>query len=151
MEFLIEHIAMAETEQAEAPGGTSPETNTKAPRACRKNAIASLGTPAQCSTVPIFFLPSAAACDVTLQYELQENAVVSLEVFNSIGRRVRLLASTIARQGRHAVSWDGRDDRGRELDNGLYLVKLEAAGESGRVFLATQNVTWASHAARNDQ
>jgi len=77
----------------------------------------------------------------TLRYDLPENAAVSLEVLNSLGQRVRLITSTLADRGRHAVTWDGRDDRGHVLSSGLYLLKFEAAGESGRVFQATQKLT----------
>jgi flagellar hook assembly protein FlgD len=30
--------------------------------------------------------------------------------------------------GRHTVSWDGRDDDGRQLGSGVYYYRFEAAG-----------------------
>ena len=32
------------------------------------------------------------------------------------------------RAGGHALRWDGRDDRGREVASGVYLYRLQADG-----------------------
>ncbi len=113
--------------------------------AAPSTAPASAGAPPQdFSLHAVYPNPFALAGNLataTLRYDLPENAAVSLEVFNSLGQRVRLITSTLADRGRHAVPWDGRDDRGHLLSSGLYLLKFEAAGESGRVFQATQKLT----------
>ncbi|MBU1699978.1 MAG: hypothetical protein KJ831_07490, partial [Candidatus Eisenbacteria bacterium] len=40
---------------------------------------------------------------------------------------VRDLGLVAATTGVHRVNWDGRDDGGRDLPSGIYLVRLETA------------------------
>jgi len=45
-------------------------------------------------------------------------------VYNTLGQVVRRLATGHQRMGHHKVMWDGRDDAGRGLATGTYLVQL---------------------------
>lgn len=61
-----------------------------------------------------------------------------VELFDVRGRRVALLHDgPLTGAGPHAFSWDGRDDRGRELSSGVYLARARADGRnvSGKVVL----------------
>jgi flagellar hook assembly protein FlgD len=51
---------------------------------------------------------------------------VRLEVYDTTGRRVRLLAEGALPAGSHAVRWDGTDQGGAALGSGVYLVRLTA-------------------------
>ncbi|MBT4499832.1 MAG: hypothetical protein HOC74_19040, partial [Gemmatimonadetes bacterium] len=48
-----------------------------------------------------------------------------LEIFNSLGQKMRLLTDQTLASGMHLLKWDGRDDRGREAASGLYIYRLE--------------------------
>ncbi len=62
-----------------------------------------------------------------LAFDLPRDADVWLEVLAVDGRRVRrLLAGSRFEAGTHAVSWDGRDDGGRGLAAGVYVVRMRA-------------------------
>ena len=50
----------------------------------------------------------------------------SLEVFDALGRQVRVLARGAMAVGRHAVTWDGRDSRGARVPSGVYFYRLTA-------------------------
>jgi flagellar hook assembly protein FlgD len=51
---------------------------------------------------------------------------VSLTVFDASGRRTRQLEPPQSKVAtRYDVSWDGRDDAGRPVRPGLYIVRLE--------------------------
>jgi flagellar hook assembly protein FlgD len=55
-------------------------------------------------------------------------ATVHLHIYDVGGRRVRSLHDGPLAAGVHRVLWDGRDDAGRELASGVYLIRLEGAG-----------------------
>lgn len=63
----------------------------------------------------------------SLEYSIGEIGAVTLAVYDIAGRRVRELEGPRLRTpGNYAVSWDGRDDSGRTLPSGLYVVRLTA-------------------------
>jgi hypothetical protein len=64
----------------------------------------------------------------TIRFELPATAVVKVEVYAVSGHRVATLVRGTMPAGRHAVTWRGCDDTGRELATGIYLVRMEAAG-----------------------
>lgn len=72
---------------------------------------------------PIYPTPSRAG--VNLQFVLPAAATVRLEVFDALGRRVRvLLPATETSAGEHRERWDGQDAAGRAAAPGVYLAKL---------------------------
>ena len=50
---------------------------------------------------------------------------VTLKLYNILGEKVRTLVNGEQRPGVHQVSWDGRDDQGKELASGVYLYRLQ--------------------------
>jgi hypothetical protein len=52
-------------------------------------------------------------------------------IFDSTGRLVRTLADNLASGSDGSVIFDGRDDQGRTLRMGIYILYVEAAGSSG--------------------
>jgi hypothetical protein len=63
-----------------------------------------------------------------VRFELARTAEVSVGIFDITGRRVRVLADGLRGGGRHTLSWDGRDDSGRALSDGIYFLRLSTAG-----------------------
>jgi hypothetical protein len=59
----------------------------------------------------------------------------SLVVYDAAGRAVRHLESGTRPAGTRAIRWDGRDDDGRPVAPGLYLVRFDASGQSARASL----------------
>ena len=57
---------------------------------------------------------------------------VSIDVYDLRGGRVRNLVRSCLAPGDHQVLWNGKDDRGRSLPSGVYIVALETAGETSR-------------------
>jgi hypothetical protein len=51
---------------------------------------------------------------------------VTLRVYDVRGRLVRTLVNEPRGVGVHRATWDGRDDRGRDLASGVYLVQFRA-------------------------
>ena len=51
-------------------------------------------------------------------------ATVRIEIFDAGGRRVRTLTDRFHAAGRHSLSWDGTDARGRAMPSGAYFLRL---------------------------
>jgi len=49
-------------------------------------------------------------------------------VYDLAGRRLRTLCQGQRPAGRQSLTWDGRDDGGRGLSSGVYLVRAFGAG-----------------------
>lgn len=65
---------------------------------------------------------------LALRFGLAAPGHATLSVYDTAGRRVRVLAGGAFTAGTHALAWDGRDGAGRAAAPGLYFVRLEAAG-----------------------
>jgi hypothetical protein len=61
-----------------------------------------------------------------LSFALPQPGVARLEVFDLAGRRVATLAEGDLVAGRHVRGWDLRDDGGRRVASGIYVVRLTA-------------------------
>ena len=61
-----------------------------------------------------------------IQYALPEDAHVSLEVYDMMGRRVATLINGQLAAGRYESSWNGRSDSGSPVASGVYLYRLTA-------------------------
>jgi hypothetical protein len=87
------------------------------------------------SSTPIPTKPSLAACrpnpfrDRTqINYALPTGGNVSLRVYDATGRTVRTLASGHQKAGSYSVTWDSRDNRGRQVPRGVYFYRLDTPG-----------------------
>ena len=73
-----------------------------------------------------------------ITYELSANAnQTTIEILDQSGRVVRSLpgASTA---GRHELPWDGKDNLGSDLPDGLYAARISAVDGDGASLLAAQ-------------
>jgi hypothetical protein len=91
-------------------------------------------------TVPVLHLtlsgnqpnPFNPSTTITFEVPGSANAPVPtlLDVYDLAGRRVRRLLAEPVDAGRHEARWDGKDDGGRSVSSGVYVARLQAAGES---------------------
>jgi len=57
-----------------------------------------------------------------------ERRAVSLAIYDVRGSRIRTLVDGAFPTGRHALQWDGRNQRGESVSSGVYFVQLRAGG-----------------------
>ncbi len=69
-----------------------------------------------------------------IAYQIPAAGRVKLEVFNVIGKTVRLLVDADQPAGSYTAGWDGRSSEGSELTSGVYYVRLAVVGTGGRTF-----------------
>jgi hypothetical protein len=64
----------------------------------------------------------------TFRFELPEEALVGIEVFDAAGRRVTSLVRGPRQAGSHLVEWSTRDAAGRSVAAGIYFVRFRGPG-----------------------
>ncbi|UCG43292.1 MAG: T9SS type A sorting domain-containing protein [candidate division WOR-3 bacterium] len=64
----------------------------------------------------------------SISYQFPLDGPVTLRVFDASGRSVKTLQSGIQRAGKYTVTWDGRDESGRNVANGVYFYRFDAPG-----------------------
>ena len=62
----------------------------------------------------------------TLRYELPENALVNITIYDIMGRQVSTLVSSQQTAGYKSVQWYATNDKGAPVSAGLYLYTIEA-------------------------
>ncbi|MBD3220640.1 Omp28-related outer membrane protein [bacterium] len=83
-------------------------------------------------TLTVRAYPSPFNPQTRIRFELPAAGPVDVRVHDLAGRVVRTLVDGARRPaGTHEVVWRGRDDRGRALSSGVYLVRVRAGGEIG--------------------
>ncbi|RKY74174.1 MAG: hypothetical protein DRQ24_00570, partial [Candidatus Latescibacterota bacterium] len=60
-----------------------------------------------------------------VSFSLPKSAFVRLEVYNTLGQKVRTLIETGMKPGNHSVIWNGEDSSGREVSSGIYFYCLK--------------------------
>jgi len=63
-----------------------------------------------------------------ISYQFPKTGRVVLRVYDASGRVVKTLQDGMQERGSYAVSWDGRDDKGRTVANGVYFYRVDAPG-----------------------
>lgn len=61
-----------------------------------------------------------------LKYVLPQSSDMHIVIYNLIGQEVRILVNKTKDAGIHSVIWDGKDDSGKELTNGVYFCRIQA-------------------------
>jgi flagellar hook assembly protein FlgD len=56
-------------------------------------------------------------------------------IFDVAGRQVREVARGMFQSGYQTATWDGRDDDGHSIGNGIYFLIARSGGETARVKL----------------
>jgi len=75
-------------------------------------------------------VPNPFGNATSIRFALPDASPVTVRVFNVEGRLVRTLVAQTMPAGRHAVDWNGRDDRGSRAASGIYFYRVEAGAQS---------------------
>ena len=69
-----------------------------------------------------------------IKYALPVESRVTMEVYNTLGQRVRTLVNDNKPAGYHVAGWDGKGNTGEQMATGVYFLRLTAAGTNGKTF-----------------
>ncbi|MBI4726224.1 T9SS type A sorting domain-containing protein [candidate division TA06 bacterium] len=70
--------------------------------------------------------PNPVSNIARIEYRLAKNGHVKLDIYNTLGQKVRTLIDRNMPPGAHVSVWDGKDDEDRKVSAGIYIYKLEA-------------------------
>jgi hypothetical protein len=83
------------------------------------------------TTVPVTFtlhqnFPNPFNPITTLRYDLPSDALVTLSIYDMLGREITQLVNTTQQAGFKSVQWDATDSMGRAVSAGVYLYQIQA-------------------------
>ena len=122
--YVIDLASATILDTFDGPGGNSNVIAVQA----QMHGVPTPVSPAPELTVALGAYPNPFNPLVTIELRLASNTDGTLAVYDLTGRRVTVLASGDFAAGRQTYRWDGRDEDGRGLPSGVYLVRLQAVG-----------------------
>lgn len=72
--------------------------------------------------------PNPFARRTLIRYQIGQSGNVYLRIYDAGGRLVKTLQQGYQKPGTYAVQWDGTDNLGQRVTNGIYFYRLEAPG-----------------------
>ncbi|HUS47074.1 MAG TPA: FlgD immunoglobulin-like domain containing protein, partial [Phycisphaerae bacterium] len=72
--------------------------------------------------------PAIRSGNLRVEYRLSRAGQVRVEVFDMLGRPVKLILNEQQSSGYHAAVWDGTGEAGVRLKRGTYLVVIISGG-----------------------
>ncbi len=63
--------------------------------------------------------------DTVIPFAVSESTQVMLTVYSSLGQVVRSLVHDVIEPGYHQLVWDGRDEAGKLVSSGVYLIRFQ--------------------------
>ncbi|MBL8000000.1 MAG: T9SS type A sorting domain-containing protein [Candidatus Kapabacteria bacterium] len=79
--------------------------------------------------------PNPFATETSFNVNVPQNETYTINVYDVLGRQVKTLHNGVLGKGNHAFVWNGMDNNGTSVNNGMYIIRTEANGVS-----TTQNV-----------
>ncbi|SVA91147.1 uncharacterized protein METZ01_LOCUS144001, partial [marine metagenome] len=62
----------------------------------------------------------------TLRYDLPENAMINITIYDMLGREVKTLINQTQDAGYKSVIWNATNDYGKPVSAGIYLYQIQA-------------------------
>jgi hypothetical protein len=106
--------------------GHAIKFTTDVPKVAVKEPVAGTALPRRLALLASAPNPFRGA--TRLRYTVPREMRLSLSVYDRTGRRVKRLFSGLAQPGVRTAAWDGRDDQGRRVAQGVYFWRLESEG-----------------------
>lgn len=86
------------------------------------------GIPSEFLLLPAY--PNPFNPQTTIEYHLPEASKITIEIYNTLGQKVRTLINRYNTAGKHRVVWNGRDDANNPAASGIYLVRFYAIAKN---------------------
>jgi hypothetical protein len=73
--------------------------------------------------------PNPFARFATIKYNLVQIGRVTVKIYNCLGNETRTLFDQHQSVGAYSVNWDGKDNIGNNLPNGIYICQLKTRNQ----------------------
>ena len=67
-----------------------------------------------------------------IAFSIEEAGYTTLDVYNMKGQLVKTLVNEVKENGNYTVTWNGKDNSGKNLSSGVYFYKMVSEGNSGK-------------------
>ncbi len=74
--------------------------------------------------------PNPFSTHSTIRYAVKAPCHITLEVFNLLGQKISTLLNTEVKSGNFTCQWNGTDNNGRRVSNGIYYLRMTAGDYS---------------------
>ena len=61
-----------------------------------------------------------------ITFKLPRAVYVDLSIYNILGEKITTLVNGVKFPGKHSVEWNGRNEELREVQSGIYMLRLNA-------------------------
>ena len=72
--------------------------------------------------------PNPFNSQTNINYVIKAPGKVTLEIYDALGTRVKVLYNEFRAAGSYTAMWDGKDDQGKSIASGVYFCRLNAGG-----------------------
>jgi len=69
--------------------------------------------------------PNPFINNTSMSFSLRNTGCIQLDIYNILGRRVKSIYNQIMNPGTYVIPWNGSDDNGNILANGIYYARLK--------------------------
>ena len=74
--------------------------------------------------------PNPFNAQTNILYKLDRSAQTQVRVFNLAGQQVRRIVDRFEAAGTYQVAWDGKDDAGKPVASGVYVLRLRSGSDT---------------------
>jgi len=82
------------------------------------------------SSIALQIKPNPVSSTASLSYTVNAVSDITLEIYDALGRNVKQLVHATQTPGSYNVKWDGSDENGKPLENGIYFGRLTVDNSS---------------------
>ena len=76
----------------------------------------------------------------TIEYALPHISEVTIEIYNILGQQIAKLVNKKQSPGYYTVKWHGMNSNGNNISNGMYIYRMVAESEEGRLFVKSKKM-----------
>ncbi|MDP8242252.1 MAG: FlgD immunoglobulin-like domain containing protein [Candidatus Celaenobacter antarcticus] len=69
-------------------------------------------------------IPNPFSSQTEIKFYLRQSANVEIEIFNILGQKMKTISDDYFNVGEHSVEWNGKDENGNSLSDGVYFYKM---------------------------